>query len=259
MAFVAVALEVPSTADVQYLKRAIFYRASYKLHPMFQELKTTKGQIMEDTAADGSPRSISSYGVKDGSQFEICIKVKCLNRLYVVGRCKLALLRPNEYSKCSCERSVAIVLESFDNLVSNERGLGNQLWVMHILNLHIVELQIPEEDSFFEEILTQPAQETTAYERAVVPADEEDTGKNKNRFTLEETEALVSGIETYGLRWRTIVQDPIFANRTNVHLKDRFRNLVKQVVKQLEPRGMVLPYELKQRVRSLVEKHGLNA
>ncbi|KAD3641849.1 hypothetical protein E3N88_31073 [Mikania micrantha] len=52
----------------------------------------------------------------------------------------------------------------------------------------------------------------------------------KQKWTSEEEEALSTGVEKYGLgRWKTILSDPQFAsslvNRSNVDLKDKWRNL----------------------------------
>ncbi|KAI3812506.1 hypothetical protein L1987_17216 [Smallanthus sonchifolius] len=54
--------------------------------------------------------------------------------------------------------------------------------------------------------------------------------KPKQKWTPEEEEALSAGVEKYGLgRWKNILTDPQFAsplaNRSNVDLKDKWRNL----------------------------------
>nr|XP_043616759.1 telomere repeat-binding factor 4-like [Erigeron canadensis]XP_043616760.1 telomere repeat-binding factor 4-like [Erigeron canadensis] len=54
--------------------------------------------------------------------------------------------------------------------------------------------------------------------------------RQKHRWTMEEEEALIAGVEKYGQgKWKTIVDDPQFAScfsdRSNVDLKDKWRNL----------------------------------
>ncbi|CAI9261953.1 unnamed protein product [Lactuca saligna] len=55
-------------------------------------------------------------------------------------------------------------------------------------------------------------------------------GKPKHRWTLEEENALRAGVDKYGTgKWRKILTDedfaPCFIARTNVDLKDKWRNL----------------------------------
>uniref|UniRef100_A0A8C4Q1I6 Telomeric repeat-binding factor n=1 Tax=Eptatretus burgeri TaxID=7764 RepID=A0A8C4Q1I6_EPTBU len=53
--------------------------------------------------------------------------------------------------------------------------------------------------------------------------------QSRNRWTLEESTWLKLGVEKYGLgNWSTILASYNFYERTNVNLKDRWRNMVKR-------------------------------
>ncbi|EOA38272.1 hypothetical protein CARUB_v10009763mg [Capsella rubella] len=59
-------------------------------------------------------------------------------------------------------------------------------------------------------------------------------GHRKNKWTPEEEEALVAGIAKYGPgKWSNIIEDPEFApqllERTNINLKDKWRNMKTRV------------------------------
>lgn len=56
--------------------------------------------------------------------------------------------------------------------------------------------------------------------------DEEVVRKKKRRpFTDEETDNVLEGYRKYGARWKTILENYKFDNRTAVDLKDKIRNL----------------------------------
>ncbi|XP_010463478.1 PREDICTED: telomere repeat-binding factor 5-like [Camelina sativa] len=59
-------------------------------------------------------------------------------------------------------------------------------------------------------------------------------GHRKNKWTAEEEEALVAGIAKHGSgKWANIIEDPEFAphllDRTNINLKDKWRNMKNRV------------------------------
>ncbi|CAL9218936.1 unnamed protein product [Arabidopsis halleri] len=64
-------------------------------------------------------------------------------------------------------------------------------------------------------------------------------GHRNNKWTVEEEEALLAGIAKHGSgKWSNIVDDPEFAaqllNRTNINLKDKWRNMKKSRTHTLE-------------------------
>ncbi|KAG7600567.1 Linker histone H1/H5 domain H15 [Arabidopsis suecica] len=64
-------------------------------------------------------------------------------------------------------------------------------------------------------------------------------GHRKNKWTVEEEEALLAGIAKHGSgKWSNIVDDPEFAakllDRTNINLKDKWRNMKKSRTHTLE-------------------------
>lgn len=72
---------------------------------------------------------------------------------------------------------------------------------------------------------------------------------------MDESQRLVQGVERHGgLFWSQILADGGFNNRTQIDLKDRFRNMLKQVTQPGDYRPP-LPPELKQRVLRLYHLH----
>ncbi|KAL3132057.1 hypothetical protein ABBQ32_008673 [Trebouxia sp. C0010 RCD-2024] len=70
------------------------------------------------------------------------------------------------------------------------------------------------------------------------------SGQPKQKWTLEEEQALRLGVKSYGVgKWRLIQKDdacgPVLANRSNVDLKDKWRNLNmearEEAFEQLQP------------------------
>eukprot|EP00877_Chromochloris_zofingiensis_P007434 jgi/Chrzof1/2944/Cz12g05110.t1 len=81
------------------------------------------------------------------------------------------------------------------------------------------------------------------------------TPSRKTRWTTEQIEALVEGVEKYGLSaWRTIVMDPRLQGKNNMQCKDKFRNLCLTIIQGRPERGLTLPWQLKDRVRVLIEQ-----
>lgn len=72
---------------------------------------------------------------------------------------------------------------------------------------------------------------------------------------MDESRKLVEGIERHGgLFWSQILADGGFNHRTQIDLKDRFRNMLKQV-KQPGDYRPPLPPDLKQKVLRLYHLH----
>ncbi|KAF6256146.1 hypothetical protein COO60DRAFT_1531116 [Scenedesmus sp. NREL 46B-D3] len=84
------------------------------------------------------------------------------------------------------------------------------------------------------------------------------TPSRKTRWTTEQIEALIEGVEKYGLSaWRTIVMDPRLASKNNMQCKDKFRNLCLTIIQGRPERGLTLPWQLKDRVRALIEQENI--
>lgn len=83
------------------------------------------------------------------------------------------------------------------------------------------------------------------------------TGR-KTRWTQEQIEALIEGVERNGLSaWRTIVQDSRLAGKNNMQCKDKFRNLCLTIIQGRPERGLTLDWRLKDRVRQLIEHENI--
>lgn len=84
------------------------------------------------------------------------------------------------------------------------------------------------------------------------------TPSRKTRWTTEQIEALIEGVEKYGLSaWRTIVMDPRLNSKNNMQCKDKFRNLCLTIIQGRPERGLTLPWQLKDRVRALIEQENI--
>jgi hypothetical protein len=84
------------------------------------------------------------------------------------------------------------------------------------------------------------------------------TPSRKTRWTTEQIEALIEGVEKYGLSaWRTIVMDPRLNSKNNMQCKDKFRNLCLTIIQGRPERGLTLPWALKDRVRALIEQENI--
>eukprot|EP00882_Tetradesmus_deserticola_P009064 GHRQ01009561.1.p1 GENE.GHRQ01009561.1~~GHRQ01009561.1.p1 ORF type:complete len:463 (+),score=267.23 GHRQ01009561.1:87-1391(+) len=84
------------------------------------------------------------------------------------------------------------------------------------------------------------------------------TPSRKTRWTTDQIEALIEGVEKYGLSaWRTIVMDPRLASKNNMQCKDKFRNLCLTIIQGRPERGLTLPWQLKERVRALIEQENI--
>jgi len=84
------------------------------------------------------------------------------------------------------------------------------------------------------------------------------TPSRKTRWTNEQIEALVEGVEKYGLSaWRTIVMDPRLAGKNNMQCKDKFRNLCLTIIQGRPERGLTLHWQLKDRVRALIDQENI--
>ncbi|GBF98823.1 telomere repeat-binding factor-like [Raphidocelis subcapitata] len=80
-------------------------------------------------------------------------------------------------------------------------------------------------------------------------------GGRKTRWTPEQIDALVEGVEKHGLSaWRAIVQDPRLGGKNNMQCKDKFRNLCLTIIQGRPERGLSLDWQLKERVRHLIEE-----
>ncbi|KIZ03425.1 hypothetical protein MNEG_4532 [Monoraphidium neglectum] len=80
----------------------------------------------------------------------------------------------------------------------------------------------------------------------------------KTRWTQEQIEALIEGVERHGLSaWRTIVQDVRLAGKNNMQCKDKFRNLCLTIIQGRPERGLTLDWRLKDRVRQLIEQENI--
>jgi len=84
-------------------------------------------------------------------------------------------------------------------------------------------------DCAVDEVTEQNAQRRTTL-RAWNPTNEKNsrTRTGRVRWTREEADNLISGVKKYGRSWRTILDNFEFQNRTNVNLKDKWRNLKKR-------------------------------
>lgn len=68
------------------------------------------------------------------------------------------------------------------------------------------------------------------------------SGQPKQKWTEEEEQALKDGVERHGVgKWRMIQKDtscgPILANRSNVDLKDKWRNLNMEARDSSQPKS----------------------
>ncbi|GLC48106.1 hypothetical protein PLESTB_000059800 [Pleodorina starrii] len=78
-------------------------------------------------------------------------------------------------------------------------------------------------------------------------------GPLKERFTLQEMEALVSGIEEFGLKWALIKKRrPELGNKNHGDLKDKWRNWQRNVAASWATSRVSLPDPLRQRINALV-------
>jgi hypothetical protein len=85
-------------------------------------------------------------------------------------------------------------------------------------------------------------------------------GQGRNgagRWSLEEMEALVGGIEAWGLSWADVRNDARLAARDNVNCKDKFRNMCLTVLQGRAERKVSMPYQIRQRVTRLAEVHNV--
>lgn len=72
--------------------------------------------------------------------------------------------------------------------------------------------------------------------------------REHNRWNDEEVEKLLTGVECIGVgSWRQLKNES-FDNRTDVDLKDKWRNIVKAVKHNKKPRGMTMTPEMRSRV-----------
>lgn len=82
-----------------------------------------------------------------------------------------------------------------------------------------------------------------------------ETGK---RWSLEETDAFITGVEQHGIgNWQKVHDacSALFGRRTTVDLKDKWRNLVKAVsTPGLIPRSVRLTSEQKERIRACIAR-----
>ncbi|KAI8473640.1 MAG: hypothetical protein J3K34DRAFT_410090 [Monoraphidium minutum] len=80
----------------------------------------------------------------------------------------------------------------------------------------------------------------------------------KTRWTQEQIEALIEGVEQHGLSaWRTIVTDERLTGKNNMQCKDKFRNLCLTIIQGRPERGLTLDWALKERVRKLIENENI--
>jgi hypothetical protein len=53
------------------------------------------------------------------------------------------------------------------------------------------------------------------------------------------------------------LQDPRLASKNNMQCKDKFRNLCLTIIQGRPERGLTLPWQLKDRVRALIEQENI--
>ncbi|KAI8464058.1 MAG: hypothetical protein J3K34DRAFT_462123 [Monoraphidium minutum] len=83
-------------------------------------------------------------------------------------------------------------------------------------------------------------------------------GGRKTRWTQEQIEALIEGVERHGLSaWRTIVADLRLGGKNNMQCKDKFRNLCLTIIQGRPERGLTLDPQLKERVRCLIDQESI--
>lgn len=83
-------------------------------------------------------------------------------------------------------------------------------------------------------------------------------GRNgAGRWTLDEMEALVGGIEAWGLSWSDVRKDPRLAARDGVNCKDKFRNMCLTVLQGRAERKVSMPFQIRERVTRLAERYNV--
>jgi hypothetical protein len=203
---------------VRALRRYINYYSSDKLPPAMQRLRDTlSGAPMHDLNARGEPNTLGSYGLSNGASITLTVvPPETEDQQLAVG----AALADAEEAEREAAAAQAQAQQGGGGLSPRRPG-------------------------------ARPGEG--------LPSDAGAPGRGSRqgagRWSLEEMEALVGGIEAWGLSWADVRRDPRLAARDGVNCKDKFRNMCLTVLQGRTERKVAMPYEIRERVTRLAEHY----